>query len=90
MPILWRLNQKTYRTGELKRSIKGITQKMLTQQLRELESDGYVHRKVYAEVPPRMEYSITGRGKTIIPIIEMLREWGMEEMGREGIKPESG
>lgn len=87
MPILWRLNQKTYRTGELKRSIKGITQKMLTQQLRELEKDGYVDRKVYAQVPPKVEYSLTDAGKTVIPIIETLREWGLKEMEREGIDP---
>ena len=87
MPILWRLNTKVYRTGELKRSIKGITQKMLTQQLRELEEDGYVHRKVYAEVPPRVEYSLTDLGKTTIPIIETLRDWGIKEMKREGIFP---
>jgi DNA-binding HxlR family transcriptional regulator len=88
MPILWRLNKKVYRTGELKRSIKGITQKMLTQQLRELEKDGYVHRKVYAQVPPKVEYSLTEAGKTIIPIIETLRNWGLNEMKREGINPE--
>lgn len=87
MPILWRLNTKVYRTGELKRSIKGITQKMLTQQLRELEEDGYVHRKVYAEVPPRVEYSLTDLGKTTIPIIETLRDWGIKEMKRERILP---
>lgn len=86
MPILWRLYKKTYRTGELKRSIKGITQKMLTQQLRELEEDGYVHRKVYPEVPPRVEYSITDRGKSIMPVIHTLRNWGLEEMERVGIQ----
>ena len=86
MPILWRLRKKTYRTGELKKDIKGISQKMLTQQLRELESDGYISRKVYPEVPPRVEYSITDAGKTTIPIIQTLRDWGIGEMKREGIE----
>ncbi|MDR9417287.1 MAG: helix-turn-helix domain-containing protein [Gracilimonas sp.] len=85
MPILWRLQHKVYRTGELKRDIKGISQKMLTQQLRELEKDGYINRKVYPEVPPRVEYSITKVGRTTIPIIDTLRKWGISEMKREGI-----
>ena len=64
------------RFGEIKRHIPPVSQKMLTQQLRQLEADGIVHRKVYAEVPPRVEYSLTERGETLKPILEALYAWG--------------
>ena len=86
MPILWRLKDKVWRYGELRKSLKNITHKMLTQQLRELEADGYVHRKVYAEVPPKVEYTITERGQNAIPIIDTLRNWGLKRIEEEGIK----
>lgn len=74
--ILWYLyEQKVLRYGELKRTVKGITTKMLTQTLRELEEDGLVHRKVFLEVPPKVEYSLTVSGLEIIPSINSLREW---------------
>lgn len=76
MPILWRLKAHAWRYGELKKDLKGITHKMLTEQLRELEEHGLVHRKVYAEVPPKVEYSLTPTGKSTIPVIETLRNWG--------------
>lgn len=76
MPILWRLKDKPWRYSELKKSLGKITHKMLAQQLKELEEDGLISRKVFASVPPKVEYSITVRGKTIIPIIESLRTWG--------------
>ncbi len=76
MPILWRLKDKVWRYGELKKDLGKITHKMLTEQLRELESDGLVHRKVYPEIPPKVEYSITEIGQKAIPIIEMLRKFG--------------
>jgi DNA-binding HxlR family transcriptional regulator len=76
MPILWRLKDKTYRYGELKKALGKITHKMLTEQLRELENDGMIARKVYPEIPPKVEYSITEKGKTSIPIISSLRDWG--------------
>ena len=63
------------RFSELKRELEGITQKVLTNQLRELESDGLVFRRVYAEVPPRVEYSLTPLGKTLIPILDNLESW---------------
>lgn len=76
MPILWRLKDKVWRYGELKKDLGKITHKMLTEQLRELESDGLIHRKVYPEIPPKVEYSITETGQKAVPIIEMLREFG--------------
>lgn len=78
MPILWRLKDRVMRYGELKKDIPHITHKMLTSQLRELESEGFVHRAVYAVVPPKVEYSLTDRGKRAIEIIEMIRNYGLE------------
>ncbi len=76
MPILWRLKDRTWRYGELKRSLRRITDKMLTKQLRELERDGLVRRTVYPVVPPHVDYDITDLGRTAIPAINSLREWG--------------
>ena len=64
-PILYLLSLKTMRFGQLKKNIAGITQKMLTQELREMEADGLVARKVYAEIPPKVEYSLTAYGKSL-------------------------
>lgn len=66
------------RFGELKRSVKGITQSMLTQQLRELEDDGLISRKIYAEIPPRVEYTLTEFGLTLSPILQSMAEWGKQ------------
>jgi DNA-binding HxlR family transcriptional regulator len=66
------------RFGELKRSVKGITQSMLTQQLRELEDDGIINRKIYAEIPPRVEYTLTEFGLTLSPIMLSMAKWGEE------------
>ncbi len=85
MPILWRLKDKVFRYSELKKDIPHITDKMLTTQLRELESEGFVHRKVYPVVPPKVEYSITERGKTAVPIINTIREYGLSLMKEVGI-----
>lgn len=76
IPIIWSLKDGPMRYGDLKRSSLKITHKMLTQQLRELESDEIVLRKVFSEIPPKVEYSLTLLGKTVIPIIDMLQEWG--------------
>ena len=80
MPILWRLKEKTMRYGELKKDIPHITHKMLTSQLRELEEEGFIFRKVYAVIPPKVEYSITERGLKAIPVIEVIRNYGLELM----------
>ena len=74
--ILYMLSDKTLRFGELKKSIPKITQKMLTQQLRELEADGLVTRVAYSEIPPRVEYSLTDYAKELGPILGQLCEWG--------------
>lgn len=88
--ILWQLSFKTLRFSQLQRRLSGITQKMLTQQLRELERDGLVHRKVFAEVPPRVEYSLTGLGGTVVPILSQMCQWGESYLARQsGEKIES-
>lgn len=74
------LQNEVLRFGELKNTIDGVTQRMLTQQLRELEGDKIVHRKVYAEVPPRVEYSLTEYGRSLEPIMIAMRDWGAEHM----------
>ena len=66
------------RFGELKRSVVGVTERMLTRQLRELEKDGLVHRRVYRQVPPKVEYSLNPLGVKLIPILLQMREWGVE------------
>lgn len=80
--ILWHLSGGTKRFSELKRAIPGVTQRMLSQQLRELESDGVVLRKVYAQVPPKTEYSLTGFGRTLGPILKLMCKWGAEHARR--------
>lgn len=75
--ILWHLRAEALRYGEIKRSLANITHKMLTQQLRELEADGIIHREVYHLVPPRVEYSLTERGRQLLPAFEVMRQWGL-------------
>lgn len=74
--ILWALHDGTHRFGELKRHVSGVSEKMLIQQLRELEADGVVHREVYREVPPRVEYSLTDLGQALNTALLPLGEWG--------------
>ena len=76
--ILWHLSQRTMRFSDLQRQFSGTTRKMLTQQLRELETDGLVHREVYPQVPPKVEYSLTAKGTTIIPILDQMCAWAKE------------
>ncbi|MBL7991138.1 MAG: helix-turn-helix transcriptional regulator [Candidatus Kapabacteria bacterium] len=73
--ILWQLQQGTKRYGELRTALQDITHKMLTQQLRELESDGIVHREVFHVVPPKVEYSLTDRGNRLTTVMESMAEW---------------
>jgi DNA-binding HxlR family transcriptional regulator len=77
MPIVWRLQQRTWRYNELHRDLKRVSHKMLTQQLRELEGAGLLTRTVHPVVPPHVDYDITPLGLTAIPAIEALRSWGI-------------
>jgi len=76
LAILWYLSQQTRRFGELQRLMSDVSRGVLTQQLRELEGDYLVHREVYKEVPPKVEYSLTETGKSFIPIMMKIMEWG--------------
>jgi DNA-binding HxlR family transcriptional regulator len=78
LEIMWLLNQRVYRFGELRKAIPGITQHMLTAQLRELEADGLVSRTVFAEVPPRVEYAITPKARGLGPMMKALTAWWNE------------
>lgn len=78
IPILYLIRNEAMRFSALQRELTGITQKMLTQHLRELEDDGLVNRKVYAQVPPKVEYSVTPLAKKLEPILCDLCEWGTE------------
>ena len=86
MPILWRLKDKVMRYGELKKDIPHITHKMLTSQLRELEEEGFISREVFAVVPPKVEYSITKRGKKAIVVVEVIRNYGLDLMKEFGVE----
>ncbi len=85
MPILWRLKDRIMRYGELKKDIPRITHKMLTSQLRQLEEEGFINRKVYPVVPPKVEYSLTEKGRRTIPIVDVIREYGLELMKEAGV-----
>lgn len=78
--LLHLLQEGTKRFSELKRSMPGITQKMLTKQLRELEDEDIIERVVYPQVPPKVEYSITEYGRSLEPILEAMHEWGTKHM----------
>ncbi|HUH18337.1 helix-turn-helix domain-containing protein [Albibacterium sp.] len=84
--ILWYLHeQRVLRYGELGRTLPDITTKMLTQTLRELEADSLISRKVYHEVPPKVEYTLTEIGEELIPFISYLKEWGDKQIEKENL-----
>jgi DNA-binding HxlR family transcriptional regulator len=87
LEIMWLLNQRIYRFGELRKAIPGITQHMLAAQLRELENDGLVSRTVFAEVPPRVEYEITQKARGLGPTMEALTTWWSEYGKSIPVKP---
>lgn len=76
--IICKLKKGTLRFNELRRELKGVTQRVLTHQLRELEADGLVRRTIFAEVPPRVEYTLTPLGTTLIPVLDHLEKWAQE------------
>jgi len=84
-PILWRLKNKTYRYSALEKDIPHISQKMLTKALKELEADGLIIKTVFPEVPPRVEYVLSEKGKMLIPVIETIRNAGIALMKEDGI-----
>lgn len=86
MPILWRLREKTLRYSDLKKELPHITHKMLSSVLRTLEKEGFITRKVYPVVPPKVEYTITERGKRAIPVIDVIRTYGVALMKEFGVK----
>ncbi len=78
--VLCYLAAGTARFGEIKRGFPSVTQKMLTQQLRELEADGLIKRTIYAQVPPKVEYTLTTCGESLLPVIRVMGEWGRNHM----------
>ena len=74
---MWYLFQGVHRYSELRRALSGVTQKVLTHQLREMERDGLVTRRIYAQVPPKVEYSLTSLGMSLKPVVEAIHQWGL-------------
>ncbi len=88
--ILWKLIGNTLRFSQLRAEVPEATPKMLTQQLRELESDGLVRREVYPVVPPKVEYSLTAMGLSIKPILESMYNWGSGYLSGQGLEVNCG
>lgn len=85
--ILWYLSDGCRRFSELRKMIANATPKMLTQQLRELEAQELIHREVFPVVPPKVEYSLTERGMSLMPILTAMRDWGAEYLRGKEIEP---
>jgi DNA-binding HxlR family transcriptional regulator len=85
--ILWNLSEGKLRFSQLQKRITSATPRMLTLQLRELENQDLIHREVYAEVPPRVEYSMTELGRSLMPILSAMRDWGAEYLRGRDIEP---
>jgi DNA-binding HxlR family transcriptional regulator len=78
--ILHLINNDINRFGKMSMMLKDISKQMLTTQLRELETDGLIERKIYAEIPPRVEYFLSAKGKSLLPIIDLMKDWGVENI----------
>jgi DNA-binding HxlR family transcriptional regulator len=91
--VLWYLKNHPRRFSELRNMLSGISEKMLSLQLREMEKDGLVRRTVFPEVPPRVEYELTDEGRTLLPALEAIAEWGRNKAKRHGeiveVKPKA-
>ena len=85
--ILWHLADGTHRFSELRKLISGATPKMLTQQLRELETQELIHREVFPVIPPKVEYSLTALGRSVMPVLYAMRDWGTEFLHSKKIEP---
>jgi DNA-binding HxlR family transcriptional regulator len=81
--VLYHLTQETKRFNELRKLVPSITQRMLTLQLRQLERDGLIKRKIYKQIPPKVEYFLTDLGQSLTPILELLKEWGTKHVLKE-------
>ncbi|WP_027134514.1 winged helix-turn-helix transcriptional regulator [Geminicoccus roseus] len=88
--ILFHLLDSTLRFNEIRRRVPSVTQRMLTNQLRELEADGLVERQVYAQVPPKVEYRLSERGRTLAPVIDALKRWGDTSRPAKPASPSAG
>jgi len=84
--ILWHLSDGTLRFNQLRSQINGVTAKMLTQQLRELESSKLVHREVFPVIPPKVEYSLTDLGRSLLPILVAMRDWGADYLRSKNLQ----
>lgn len=84
--ILWHLSDGKLRFSELRKRVGGATAKMLTQQLRELESQELVHREIYPVIPPKVEYSLTELGKSLLPILVAMRDWGADYLRSKNVE----
>ena len=84
--ILWQLSNGKLRFSELKKAVPSATPKMLTQQLRELESQDLIHREVYPVIPPHVEYSLTELGKSLMPVLISMRDWGAEYLRSKNVE----
>lgn len=84
--ILWHLSDGTMRFSELRKAISSATPKMLTQQLRELETNALIHREVYPVIPPKVEYSLTDLGKSVLPVLVAMRDWGADYLRTQNLE----
>ena len=84
--ILWHLSENKLRFSELRKAITSATPKMLTQQLRELEAHNLIHREVFPVIPPKVEYSLTETGRSLMPILVAMRDWGADYMRTKNIE----
>ena len=85
--ILWHLSENKLRFSELRKAVHNATPKMLTQQLRELENCQLIHREVYPVIPPKVEYSLTETGRSLLPILVAMRDWGADSLRKKDLEP---